>query len=278
MSARAQMPSRSGTRVAEFAYYARVLRVIAGAEFKLKYAGSFLGYIWSLAKPLTLFSVLYVVFGRFFKFNLGVEHYPLYLLIGIVLWTFFADAIALTLPSVVIRGPLLRRIAFPRIIVPASVIISAMITFCVDLVAIAAFVAWNRLTPELDWLLLLPLFVELALFVLGLGLILATLYVRLRDIDQIWVIVSQLLFYASPIFYPVELLPGWAQRVTFLNPFVQVMQDVRSILIPSDEIVTPQDVFHSSGGRLLPVAIAASTLLLGFFLFSRDAPWMAERV
>ena len=102
----------------------RILRVIALTEYKLKYAESALGYIWSVAKPLSMFGVLYVVFGRFFKLTSGFEHFPLYLLIGIVLWNFFVDATNLAMSSLVARASLLRKMAFPHLAIPVSVTLS----------------------------------------------------------------------------------------------------------------------------------------------------------
>jgi ABC-2 type transport system permease protein len=260
------------------AHQARVLRVIARIEFKLKYADSALGYFWSVAKPLALFSVLYVVFGRFFKLNAGLKHYPLYLLTGIVLWTFFIDATSLTLNSMVARGSLLRKLAFPRLVVPMSTTLTAGITFCVNLIVIAVFVAANRITPHLSWFLLIPLLLELYLFTLGVGLILATLFVRFRDIGQVWELLGQLLFYASPIIIPVSFLPPWFRPISFLNPFVQIMQDVRRSLISDMPVTTATSVFGGHVGHLLPIALALATFVAGILFFRRESPWFAERV
>lgn len=268
--------SRSG-----FAYQARVLRVVAGTQFKLRYADSALGYAWSLAKPLAIFAVLYLVFGRFLKLDLGFDYFPLYLLVGIVLWTFFVDATNTTMPSVVAQGPLLRKLAFPRVLVPLSAMVTAGVTLCVNLLAVAAFLAWNRITPRVEWLLVPVLLVELYVFTLGLALILATLYVRLRDTNQVWELASQLLFWASAIVYPVGLLPGWAERLAFLNPFVQVMQDLRHLLLAareSAEITVASDAFGHPAGHLLPVGVALGMLAAGLLIFRREAPSFAEKV
>ena len=195
--------------------------MIAQAEYKLKYSGSALGYVWSVIKPLGLFLMLYIVFGRFFKLNAGVSHYPLYLLIGIVLWTYFLDATTLTMTSVVERGALVSKMVFPRLIIPISVTVTAGITLLVNLSVIAVFVGVNRIVPSVRWLLLLPLLLELYVFTLAVGLILATIFVRLRDLRQVWELILQLLFYASPILYPANYLPPWWKPVTFVNPFVQ---------------------------------------------------------
>jgi ABC-2 type transport system permease protein len=259
----------------------RILRVIAAMEFKLKYADSALGYLWSIAKPMALFSVLYVVFGRFFRLGIGFKGYPIYLLIGIVLWTFFIDATSTTLPSIVSRGSLLRRLAFPRLVIPVSTTLTASITFAVNLIPVAVFLAWNRLIPRPSWLLLIPLLAELYVFTLGVGLILATLFVRYRDIGQVWELGSQLLFYAAPIIIPVGFLPPWSQPIAFLNPFVQIMQDVRTVVVytlPHSATITADQRLSAVGGRLMPIAIAIGTLVFGLYLFRKQAPWFAEKV
>jgi ABC-2 type transport system permease protein len=259
-------------------HWLRILRVIAGAEYKLKYADSALGYVWSVAKPMALFSVLYVVFGRFFGLGAGNVHYPIYLLIGIILWTFFVDASSMTLTSLVARGSLLRKLTFPRLIVPISVTLTAGITFAVNLIPLVILIAWNRLVPRVEWLLLIPLFLELFVFTLGVSVILATLFVRFRDVGQLWELTTQLLFYASPIIIPVGFLPPWSQPIAFLNPFVQIMQDVRAVLINNVDVITATSRLSDVGGRLMPIGIAFATLIVGLYLFQRESPWFAERV
>ena len=265
-----------GGRSPGLAYHLRVLRVIAGTDFKLKYTDSILGYVWSLAKPLALFSVLYVVFGRFFKLTAGFEHYPLYLLVGIVLWTFFSDATTVGMPSVVSHGSLLRKLAFPRLLLPTSATLTAAMTFAVNTLALAAFVAWNRLTPDWDWLLLPLLFLELYVFALGVSLVLAALFVRFRDTGQVWELVAQLMFWASPIIYPVGFLPPWFKPIAFLNPFVQAMQDVRAVLL-GPSVVTADDILGDAG-RLLPLGIALAALAVGVAIFKHEEGWFAERL
>jgi ABC-2 type transport system permease protein len=264
-------------RLARLAYYGRVLRVIAAVEFKTKYADSILGYVWSLAKPLSYFAVLWFVFGRVFK--TGIENFPLYLLIGIVCFTFMIDSTGVALTSIGNRGPLLRRIAFPPIIVPISVTLTTMITFLVNSVAVAIFAAITRVTPGWDWLLIPPLVLELYVFALGIGLLLATLFVRVRDVAQLWELGAQLALFATPIMYPVSLLPGWAEVAVFFNPFVQIVQDLRYVILGSD---APQwiaaDKLGGAPGHLIPILLALATFLLGLAVFRRDAPMFAERV
>jgi ABC-2 type transport system permease protein len=271
-------PDDSRTLKTRVAYYLRVIQVIAHAEYKLKYSGSALGYVWSVVKPLGLFLMLYIVFGRFFKLSAGISHYPLYLLIGIVLWTYFIDATTLTMSSIVERGALVSKLVFPRLIIPVSVTVTAGITLVVNLSVIAIFIGANRVVPNLRWLLLLPLLLELYMFTLGVGLILATIFVRLRDLRQVWELVLQLLFYASPIIYPAGYLPPWWKPVAFVNPFVQVIQHARLVILPNSQTDTPATVFHSPFGELIPLAVVVILFLGGLRWFRAQAPWFAERL
>lgn len=259
----------------------RILHVLAAIDFKLKYAGSALGYVWSVVKPLALFTMLYLVFGRIFDLRSISEYYPLSLLIGIVLFTFFGEATSLGIGSVVERAGLLRKLSFPRLIIPTSRTVGVAITFAVNLTVVAAFVAWNQIPPRWNWILVFPLLVELYIFTLGMTLILATLFVRLRDIGQVWELFSQLLFYATPIIYPIGFLPPWARTVVFLSPLTQVLQDIRAIVLYPDlpaNRITAAAVFHSAGGRLIPIVVALGTFVVGFVVFRRQSPWFAERV
>jgi ABC-2 type transport system permease protein len=281
VSTRAEPAFRATPRSGTLAQHARVLRVMTGTHFKLKYSGSVLGYAWSLLKPLALFTVLYFVFGRFFRLTVGFSQYPLYLLIGLVFWIFFVDATNMTMSSITSNASILRRLSFPRLIVPLSVALSSVLTFLVNLIAIVVLVGWNRITPRLEWLWLIPLIGELVIFTVGFGLILATLYVRFGDVAQVWELGSQLLFYASPIIYPVGFLPPWAQPIAFLSPFVQIIQDVRMILLQPHErveIINATIVYGTAWGYLLPVGVAVGTLAFGLWLFRRESPWFAERV
>jgi ABC-2 type transport system permease protein len=256
------------------AYQLRVLRVMARTQFKLKYVDSILGYVWSLAKPLSYFGVLWIVFGRFF--DTGIGRFPAYLLIGIVLYTFLFDAVGAALPSILERGPLLRRIAFPPLVIPVSATVTAAMTFGVNLVVVAIFVGASGVVPGVGWLLLPLLLLQLYAFVLGLALLVATLFVRFHDIGPIWELVAQLTLFASPIMYPITILPDWAERLVMLNPFVQVLQDVRRIVLGSHESLgtLPTSVWS----HVATVVLTVVTLLVGLWVYRHDAPTFAEKV
>ena len=270
-----------GTRLRRLQHNLRILQVIAAMDFKLKYSGSALGYLWSVIKPLSLFTMLYIVFAKIFRLGQISEYYPLALLTGIVLYTFFADATNLAMSSIVSRETLLRKMSFPRLVIPTSTTLAAAITFCVNLVVVGVFVAWNQIPPRLNWLLLVPLLLQFYVFTLGVSLILATLFVRFRDVGQIWELATQLILYATPIIYPVGFLPEWGRTIAFLSPITQVLQDVRSLVLYQDlaaNRITATDAFSSSAGRLIPIGITVAVFGLGLWMFKRQEPWFAERV
>lgn len=261
------------------AYLFRILGVTASADYKLKYSGSFLGYFWSVGKPLALFTMLYFVFGHIFKLTRVTPFYPQSLLIGIVCFYLFVDATTLGMYSLVTKESLLRKLIFPRIVIPLSAVLTSALTFMVNLVVVAAFIAAAGISPRLSWLLLVPLLVELFAFVLGVSLILSTLFVRLRDISQIWELVAQLFMYASPIMYPAGYLPRWAQEIVFVNPFTQIIQDARALVLhpePHGAIVTVTQALGPYG-RLAPIGLTVLLLIVGLLVFKHEEPWFAER-
>jgi ABC-2 type transport system permease protein len=272
-------PVRASRPTSGMAYYLRVLRVVGGIEFKAKYAGAVLGYVWSLAKPLAYFGVLWLVFAYLLRTSNQTQNFTIYLLIGILLFTFFIDTGSVMLTSIVGGGSILRRLAFPPILVPLSASVGTCITFLANISAIVVFIGIARVSPRPEWLLVPLLIIELYVFSLGVGLLLAVLYVRFRDVSQIWEVASQLLFFASAIFYPIGIVPPWAQKIAFLNPFLQIMQDMRNAVLgssgPND--LTATDVY-GRGGTLIPIAIAVVLLLGALAFFRRECRYFAERV
>src|ERR1044071_358785 len=188
------VPARMGTK--GLRYYLRVLRVVGVIDFKAKYAGAALGYVWSLVKPLAYFGVLWLVFAHLLRTANQTDDFAIFLLIGILLFTFFTEMVGVMVPSIVEGGSILRRLSFPPILVPLSASVGIFITFLVNLSVIIVFIGIQRVSPRVEWLLVIPLLAELYVFCLGIGLLASALYVRFRDVGQIWELVSQLLFFA----------------------------------------------------------------------------------
>jgi len=247
-------------------------------EFKTRYFGSALGYVWQLIRPLMLFGVLYVVFTEFVDFNAGVKYFPAVLLSSIVMFTFLADATSSAVTSVLDRENLVRKIQFPRIVVPLATTLNAFFNLITNLVAVAVFIIATGVKPNWTWIgfpFLLALLVALAI---GASMLVSALYVRFRDVKPIWEVVLQLVFYGSPILYAIEVIPSEAARQAVMcNPLATILVQTRHWLIDPDALSAPQAI----GGwamMLIPIGISTAVCVLGLYLFTREAPRIAEDV
>src|SRR5438128_5443885 len=206
--------------------FVNLARTLAVTDWKLRFFGSVLGYIWQLMRPLLLFGVLYLVFTHVFRFGKEVDKYPAVLLMNIVLYTFFAEATMGAVASVVDRENLVRKIQFPRMVIPLSVVLTASFNFCVNLLAVFVFMLAQGVPITWHWLWLLPLVAILAFFCTGVAMILSALYVRFRDVRPIWEVVLQALFYATPIIYVISAKQIQEQavlrRLITLNPLSSI--------------------------------------------------------
>ena len=255
---------------------------LAVTDFRLKFFGSALGYLWQLMRPLMLFGVLYAVFSLFLDVGEDVRFYPVALLLGIVLYSFFNEATSQSVRSLVIRENLVRKIDFPRLAVPLASVLTACFNLALNLVPVFVFLLASGGRPLPGWLALPPLLGLLALFALGLGMLLSALFVRFRDVEPIWDVVLQITFYATPIFYPVELLlyekdlPTVA-HVLMLNPFAAILQETRHLVIDPSHASLSEAI----GGTvyvLAPLAVLALAVYVGFRVFDREAPRVAEEL
>ena len=264
----------------KYHYSLILLKELVKTEFKLRYQGSALGYLWSLLRPLFLFVILYFVFVHFLKVGNAVPHWPVAMLFGIVLWNFFSEVTNNGLASIVNRGDVIRKINFPKYVIILSSSISAFINLLLNLVVLAVFMIASGV--PLSWsALLTPFFIlELFLFALGLAFLLSTLYVRLRDINYIWEIFMQALFYGSAVIYPLSMVVAMSPTIAkafLVNPIAQCIQDARSVLIGSQN-VTMQSLTDNVWLILLPYAIVAVVLIFGALLFKKRSPYFAEEV
>ena len=256
--------------------YWGLLQELAATDFKLKYQGSVIGYLWSLVKPLALFGILYLIFNVFVKVGSSLPHYPVYLLLGIVLWSYFADSTSSAMSSVVGKSDLIRKIYFPRIVIVLASSISALVTFVLNLLVVAVFLIVAGIHPNILWLIFPLLVVELYLLSLGVSLFLAALFVKYRDFSHIWELALQLLFYGSGILYPISIIPHAYQKLMIINPIAQIIQDSRYILI-GPEAVTPFSIIHSLWA-LIPYVIPLLLSIAGYWYFERSARSFAEDI
>jgi ABC-2 type transport system permease protein len=255
-----------------------LLWLMAVTEFRRTYFGTVFGYLWSLVRPLMLFGVLLFVFTQVFKIGSELHNYPVLLLLGIVQFTFFQEATTNAVTSVVAQEGVVRKTQFPRLVIPLSTVLTAFFNFCLNLVVVLAFVlAWG-VGPQWTWLLL-P-FAVAALFVLttAVSMTLSVLYVRFRDVAIIWTVGAQMLFYATPILYPLGLenfLSDSVEHLLMLNPLAVIFEQVRVwMLEPSAPTAA-----EAAGGalHLLPaLAIYVGVCAFAVWIFNREAPRIAE--
>ncbi len=258
---------------------------IARNEFKLRFFGSVLGYLWQLMRPLLLFGVLYVFFVLVANVNSqsgpGEEHYGAQLLGSIVLFTFFGEATGAAVRSVVDRENLVRKIQFPRLVIPLAVVLLAAFNLGLNLCVVLVFALAEGVTPMLSWLELPLIVAFLAILSTGVAMLLSALFVKFRDIQPIWEVVAQILFYASPVIISIatvkaKLSPTWL-HVYMLNPLATTLQQFRHAMITH---ATPSSGALLGGWAALiePAAIVAVVFALGFWVFNRSAPLIAENL
>jgi ABC-2 type transport system permease protein len=258
--------------------FVNLTRTLAVTDFKLKFFGSVLGYLWQLMRPLLLFGVLYVVFTEFVRLGEGVAFYPVVLLLNIVLYTYFAEATGGAVTSVIDRENLVRKIHFPRLAIPASIVTVATFNVLLNVIVVFIFAAASGVEPRLDWLQLPLILAAMCVFATGVSLIVSVLYVRFRDIKPIWDVLLQVLFYSSPILFVVEKLPseGLMQALMF-SPLAALMQQARHAVVDPD---APGAAAVAGGYAelLVPAGIVLAILGFGLWLFNREAPRIAEEL
>lgn len=255
-----------------------LLAELVRTDFKLRYQGSALGYAWSLLRPLLLFLILLIVFSKFLRLGGNVPHFPIYLLLGIVIWMFFADMTTQSLGSIVARGDLIRKIRIPRWIIVVSASISALINLSINLVVVLIFMFVSKMDLLATSLWLPLILIEVYILGLGLSLWLSALFVKYRDITYIWEVIIQAGFYATPIIYPLTLIHNVTyQKLLLLNPMAQAVQDARYAVV-THQTLTMHNVYNSNWIRLVPIAICVAFLIIGVLYFKKEAKDFAENL
>ena len=256
-----------------------LLWLMSVTEFRRTYFGTVLGYLWSLIRPLLLFAVLLFVFTRVFHAGSDeAPHYPVLLLLGIVLFTFFQEATTSSVTSVVAQEGIVRKTQFPRLVIPTTVVVTALFNLCLNLVVVLVFILAYGVDPMWTWLLF-PVAL-LALFVLttAASMLLSVLYVRFRDVAIIWSVATQVLFYATPVLYPITFLKNETyERLLFINPLAPIFEQVRVWVIEPDA-PTASEVVGGAVYLLPAVAVFVGLCVLGVWIFNRDAPRIAEEL
>lgn len=260
-----------------YSYSLILLRQLVKTDFKLRYQGSVLGYAWSLLKPLMMFAILYLVFTVFLPIGKGVPHYPVYLLLGIVLWNYFSEVTNGSVNAIVGKGELLRKINFPKYVIIFAGSFSALINLLLNGVVIAIFMILSHVSVGPQALLLIPLIGELFVVALAMAFFLSALYVRFRDVSYIWDVIMQGAFYATPILYPLSKIPHLAGKVLILNPMGQIIQDARRVLV-TPSATTIGDVYGTLWAWAIPLGLVLAIAVVAALYFRGRSRYFAEEV
>lgn len=255
---------------------------MARTEFKLRYYGSILGYVWSLMRPLLFFGVLYLFFVKIIHISKG-PHYGAYLLTGIVLWTYLQEATAASVTCLVGREAMLRKIRFPRMVVPLAVSLTATFNLCMNFIAVFVFAFASGVTPTIRWLEMIPIIGLFIVLATGIAMLLSALYVRFRDVQPIWDVFLQAWFYGSPVLYPATAyvtnkLNFDVQHVAMINPVATLLAQMGHAFIDPSGYPT---AFGAAGAVWPPIAalgIIFGVFALGWWVFTREAPRVAENL
>jgi ABC-2 type transport system permease protein len=249
---------------------------LAFTDWKLRFFGSVLGYLWTLIRPLLFFGVIYVVFVEVLKVGTA-RFYPAYLLTGIVLWTYFAEASSTAVTSLIHRESLLRKMRFPRMVIPLSVTLSSLFNLAGNFLAVLVFVLATGVEPRLSWLEMPVLVLLLSMLVIGLGMLLSALFVRFRDVQPIWEVVLQAMFYATPILYVATQVSGRLRDVLLCNPVAAIFTQMRYAFIDARAPTIVEAMGHGAL-VLVPLAIVVGVFALGLAVFNRETPRIAEHL
>jgi ABC-2 type transport system permease protein len=255
-----------------------LLRELVRTDFKLRYQGSALGYAWSLLRPLVLFAILYLVFARFLRLGAGIPHYPVYLLLGLVVWNFFLETTTRGLGCIVDRADLIRKIRIPRWIIVLSSSLGAVINLVLNLCVVAIFMFASGVSAMATVLWLPLILLEIYVLALGVAFFLSALFVRFRDVSYVWELVVQAGFYATPVLYPVTLIHNLAlQKVVMLSPLAQSIQDARYAVV-THQAATLDGVTGSVLYEGVPLLAVFAALLVGVSFFRSESKYFAENI
>ena len=252
--------------------YRELVWMLAKTDFKLRYQGSVLGYLWALLKPLFMFSILNFVFSSIFAARgQGTEYYSLQLLVGILMFNFFSEGTNAGMQSLLSKSQLVTKIYIPRWTLILASTLNAALIYIMNLSVVIAFFVWKQFLPSFSAIFLFILYsAVIYVIVLSFALLTAPLYVRFRDLSMIWEVLLQVLFYATPVFYSLQMMPVWVQQILLINPIAFIVHFTKEALISGH---FPD--FWQNAVFLTTVAIAA---FLSILSYRRFAPRVAEEI
>jgi ABC-2 type transport system permease protein len=254
-----------------------LLYLIAVTEFKQTYFGTVLGYLWSLARPLMLFGVLLAVFTQIFRIGSEVPNYAVLLLFNIVLFGFFQEATTQAVKSIASQESIVRKTQFPRLVIPLAVVLTAVFNLGLNLVVVFVFILARGIHPTWSWFLFPVALVMLFTLTIAVSMLVSSLYPRFRDVSIIWAVLATVLFYGTPVLYPIEVVPETLKDILVINPLTPLFELARVWVIDPS---APGPAEAAGGYALLlpAVAIYCVVCVLAVWIFRREAPRIAEQL
>jgi ABC-2 type transport system permease protein len=261
-----------------YRYSSILIKEFVKVDYKIRYQDSVFGYAWSFLKPFLLFLMTWIVFTKFMDLGKGVPHWSISLLIGTVFWSFFVEITTNSLTSIVDQKETIRKINFPKYIVVISSSIGAIINMFFNLIVVFIFAFINKIDWQPNLILLFLLIIELYVFATGLGFFLSSLFVYLRDLNNIWEVMVQAYMYASIIIFPITTVENHSLQIAkfaLLNPMAQIIQDMRYLISGTD---TVWKLWNHSIVSFTPVTIVLLIFILGIIYFKKHSKLFAEDV
>ena len=254
-----------------------LLFLIAVTDFRKVYFNTALGYLWSLLRPFLLFAVLLFVFTQVFRIGSQVNDYPVLLLFNIVLFGFFSESTLASVTSVVSQEAVVRKTQFPRLVIPLAVVLTGTFNLGLNMIAVSIFMIAFGISPMWTWLLFPVVVAAMLILTIAVAMLLSSLYVRYRDLLIIWTVATTMLFYATPVLYPIESLPSKYHDLAFINPLTPIFEQARVWIIDPE---APGAVAAAGGWvHLIPaVVIYLGACVMAIRIFGREAPRIAEEL
>jgi ABC-2 type transport system permease protein len=253
---------------------------LALTDWKLRFYGSVLGLAWTLVRPFALFGVIYFVFTEIAGLDKNVDNYGLYILFALVLFTFFSETTSGCVQALVSRESLLRKMQFNPVVIPLAISVTALLNLGMTMIAVFGFTLANGVYPAWSWLELPVIIVLLFMLATGVGMLLSVLYVRYRDVQPIWDVFTQILFYASAILYVPTTVGASAPeyyRAFLCNPLPALFTQMRRAMVdPHAPSIT--HAFEQPALALIPLGLIFGTFGLGLWFFQRESPRVAENL
>lgn len=240
--------------------YRFLIKQLVSRDFKAKYKRSILGVFWSFLNPLLTMIVQYVVFSNLFRFD--IPYYPVYLLSGIIVFNYFSEACGMALTSIIGNSALIAKVYVPKYIYPLTRILSSLVNLLISMIPLIMVTMVSGLYPTKAYLLIPFMLICLAMFCLGLGMLLSAAMVFFRDIQFLWGVLTMIWMYLTPIFYPESILPDQVVWVLKINPLYYFINFLRSCVIDG---VSPEPVVY-----VQCFLIALGVLAVGAWVFKKS--------